>query len=226
MIKSMTGFGSREKDIAPFGRISVELRSTNHKFQEALIHMPEGFLPLEDRLKKEIEAKIKRGRVTCAINIIGRKTTSVFMNRPLIKNYLSSLKKIKKEFHLKDEVSLSGLINLPGVISLETNRVSDSAVWPHLKVLLKGALEELLKSRQKEGKATYYFLKNRADGLNLNLGLIKSHFKKALKNKIKGIATNEERASFLKDSDISEEIERLSFHIRNFRHKIAKSGPK
>ena len=67
MLQSMTGFGSKEIEIAPFGKITFEMRSTNHKFLETVFHFPEGFISLEDRIKKEIEAKIKRGRVTCAM---------------------------------------------------------------------------------------------------------------------------------------------------------------
>ncbi|MCX5702683.1 MAG: hypothetical protein NTW64_06940, partial [Candidatus Omnitrophica bacterium] len=91
MIKSMTGFGSKEANIAPFGKIRAELRSTNHKFLDIVLHLPEGFLSLEDRIKKEIEAHVKRGRVTCVINIITAKNPSVFINRRLLKSYILAL---------------------------------------------------------------------------------------------------------------------------------------
>ena len=60
MIKSMTGFGSYESEISSVGKISVELRSTNHKFLEITLHLPDGSLSLEERIKKSIESKIKR----------------------------------------------------------------------------------------------------------------------------------------------------------------------
>ena len=62
IINSMTGFGSQETEISSLGRINVELRCTNHKFSETVFHLPDGLLSLEDRLKKEIESRIKRGR--------------------------------------------------------------------------------------------------------------------------------------------------------------------
>ena len=52
----MTGFGSKEV-CADFGKVSVELRSSNHKFFETVIHLPPGYLVLEDRIKKFLEAK-------------------------------------------------------------------------------------------------------------------------------------------------------------------------
>ena len=224
-IQSMTGFGSREIEVAPFGKISVELRSSNHKFLEAVFHLPEGFLFLEDRLKKEIEAKIKRGRVVCAINIMGAETSNVFINRPLLKRYISTLKQIKRQLQIKDEISINTLIHLPGVLSLEENRNLKANIWPALKILARRSLEDLVKARQKEGRALSGFLKNSSEALKTNLDIIKTRFKKAVKEKLSHINTDEERAGFLKDADITEEIQRLAFHIRNFKNKLSKNGP-
>ena len=70
IINSMTGFGSSQEEINSFGTISVELRCTNHKFSEVVFHLPEGLLSLEDKLKKEIEGRIKRGEGTLARSIL------------------------------------------------------------------------------------------------------------------------------------------------------------
>jgi len=221
----MTGFGARETGIAAFGKICVELRSSNHKFLESVFHLPAGFLSLEDRIKKEIEAKVKRGRVTCVITISGGEASSVLINKALLKNYISQLENIKKRFQIKDEISINTLIHLPGVLSLGENRTPKANIWPHLKILVKQALDDLVKMRQKEGKATHNFLKIRAETLEESLRIIKSRFKKAIKEKLTAIQTDEERVSFLKDTDITEEIERLAFHFRNFKNKLSKSGP-
>ena len=95
MLKSMTGFGSKEVDIPDIGKICVELRSINHKFLESVFHLPEGLLSLEDKLKKEIESRIRRGRVNCLVNIRGEKAQGIFVNRKLIKNYIHEFKNIR-----------------------------------------------------------------------------------------------------------------------------------
>jgi len=225
MIKSMTGFGSKEAQLAFLGKVSIELRSTNHKFLECVFHLPNGFLSLEDRIKKEIENKLKRGRVTCAINISGPQCSKVYINKALLKNYITGLKGIKKDFGLKEELNLNTLIHLPGVLSLEENRICASSLWLPLKSLLNAALEELVKMRLKEGAALRVFLKNKADSLNKGLIAVKVSFKKAAEKKLKGISSDEEKASFLKGTDITEEMERLSFHARNFKSKLSKNVP-
>ncbi len=225
MLISMTGFGSKEGEIPLFGKISVELRSTNHKFMEIVLHMPEGFLSLEDRIKKEIEAKAKRGRITCVININGGKAPSVFINEKLLKNYLSVLGKAKRQFQLRGEVGLDTLIQLPGVLSLTESSVPKEKIWPGLRILLKGAVDNFAKTRQKEGQALYAYLKSRGQILKTEVDAVQSRFKEVVEDKIAKIKVSEERNSFLKDTDISEEIERLSFHIKNFNHKLTKSIP-
>jgi len=225
MLNSMTGFGSRQARIPPFGKVSIELRSVNHKFLDMVFHLPEGFLSLEDRIKKEIEAKTKRGRVTCVINIISEEASAVFINERLLKNYIGRIKNIKKRFKIKDEVRLDTLIHLPGILSLAGSRSSKERIWPRLNLLVNQALEDLVKMRQKEGRALGAYLKSRAGALNNNLGIIKRRSKKVIKEKCSQIKTDEERASFLKETDITEEVERLAFHIQNFKNRLSKPGP-
>jgi len=224
-MQSMTGFGSKAVEIAPFGKISVEMRSSNHKFLETVFHLPEGFLSLEERIKKEIEVKIKRGRLVCAINIMGARAPGVCFDRALLERYLLVLKQIKNQYQIRDEISINALVQLPGVLSLEEKRNLKANIWHALKMLVRRALEELVKTRQKEGRALQRFFKNSSEVLKTNLDFIKIRFKKAVKKKLEQMATDEERSSFLKDTDITEEIDRLAFHIRNFRNKLAKNGP-
>jgi len=224
MLKSMTGFGGREAEAPFFGKISVELRSTNHKFLEVVFHLPEGFLALEDRMKKEIEAQLKRGRVTCGVNISGA-VARVFINEKMLKEYVGTIKKIKKNFSLSGEISLDALIRLPGVLSLAESSLSKARIWPHLKLLLNQALDHLVKVRRKEGRALEGYLKIRAKSLGMSMERVKNRFKSVMKERLTTFKTGEERAAFLKDTDISEEIERLAFHIKNFQQKLAKSSP-
>ncbi len=225
MLNSMTGFGSRQAKIWPFGKVGVELRSANHKFLDTVFHLPEGFLSLEDRIKKAVETKIKRGRVTCVMSLVGQESPTVFINERLVNGYLVALKKVKRRFGLKDDLRLDTLIHLPGILSLAESRTPKERIWPRLNLLVNQALDDLVKMRQKEGQALGGYLKIRAQTLDNNLSAVKSRSRKLIKAKCARIKTDEERSSFLKTTDITEEVERLAFHIRNFRNKLSKPGP-
>jgi uncharacterized protein (TIGR00255 family) len=225
ILNSMTGFGCQETEVNGVGRISVELRCTNHKFLETVFHLPEGLLALEDRLKKEIESKIKRGRIYCAINIRGQLAQGIFVNRKLLKNYLQELNGIKKEFKINDGLTLDSLIRLPGILLLKEDKPAGAHIWEQLKPVFSQALTNLLLARQKEGKALAGLLKNRSTLLKQDLLFIKQRFVVAVKSRLKKIQAEEERLAFLKGADVAEELDRLHFHINNFQHKIAQGGP-
>ncbi|MDO8489259.1 MAG: YicC/YloC family endoribonuclease [Candidatus Omnitrophota bacterium] len=202
----------------------MELKCTNHKFLETVFNLPEGLISLEDKLKKEIESRIRRGRIYCAINIKDQVIHGIFVNRKLLKNYLHELNSIKKEFKIEDGLTLDSLIRLPGILSLKENKPTGSHIWDKLKPVFLQALMNLLRARQKEGAALAGLLKNRSELLNKDVLFVKQRFAVAIKNRIKKIQTPEERLAFQKSADIAEEIDRLHFHIKNFQHKIASGG--
>ena len=224
IINSMTGFGSYEAEVSSMGRISVELRCTNHKFSETVFHLPEGLLSLEDKLKKEIEGKIKRGRIYCAINIKGQLAQGIFVNRKLLKNYLHELNSVKKEFKINDGLTLDSLIRLPGILSLKEDKPTGAHIWEKLKPIFLQALASLLAARQKEGKALAGLLNKRNALLKKDLAFIKRRFVIAVKSKLKNIQAEDERLAFLKGADVTEETDRLYFHINNLKHKITQGG--
>jgi len=225
MINSMTGFGGKAGEVPLFGKISVELRSSNHKFLETVLHLPEGFLILEDRIKKEIESRVKRGRITCMINIGASGSPGVYINEKLLKNYLSALTKISKQFHIGGEASLDTLIHLPGVLSLAESEIPKERIWPALKPLVVEAVNNFVRTRQKEGAALQKYLKSRIKILKSEAALLQKRFEYVLEREVAKLKTPEEKASFLKDADIGEEISRIAFHLKNFEHKLSKAGP-
>ena len=57
MIRSMTGYARAETQ-APWGRISWELRSVNHRYLDLQLKMPEEFRALESELSSRAGAKV------------------------------------------------------------------------------------------------------------------------------------------------------------------------
>ncbi|MFA5349533.1 MAG: DUF1732 domain-containing protein, partial [Candidatus Paceibacterota bacterium] len=146
------------------------------------------------------------------------------INKKLLGNYLAALADVKKKFRLKNNIGLESLIQLPGVLGVEESPVAYDKVWPYLRAILAASLDDLTAMRRKEGAALYRHLKNRALTVSGYLDSVRARFKKAVKKRVARLSSDEERSSFLRDSDITEEIERLAFHIGSFKSKIAKNG--
>jgi len=225
MLKSMTGFGKSEANIPAFAKVGFEVRSVNHRFLDIVCHFPEGFAYLEGRIKKEIEKKIKRGRITCLVNIIAKNEEKILINKRLLKEYYFSLNKLKRQLKIKEPLRMDTLIDLPGVLTVEESGNHRNRIWRKLRPLINAAITDLAQARAKEGRALYLDLKQRSEELKNALDVIGKRFKKVIKEKIDQIPAPEEKASFIKSSDITEEIIRLRFHINNFRKKLKKTGP-
>jgi len=225
MIQSMTGFGRSEQKIEPFGLITVEIRSINHKFLETVVHVPEGFLSLEDKIKKEIESRVQRGRITCVVTVSGGSGRDVVINERLLKKYLASIKSISGKYHIAGAVNINNLINMPGVLSLTENRKPVLKILPQIKALVAKAVSELIRMRRKEGQAIVKFLCERNDQIAGDIAMVKDRFVKVVKQKAARLPTDSERTAFLKESDINEELERIEYHVHNFKSKLSLSGP-
>ena len=222
--QSMTGFGTATGSLARFGTASVDLRSSNHKYLEIVLHLPNGFMVLEDYLKKEVEKIISRGRITLVVNVGINPFQKVSVNKGLFKDYYRSIKDVQNEFHINGEIGIANLLNLQGVLSLCEDKADARKYLPELKKIFQPALDGLLKSRKKEGQALRVYLKNHGRKLKEGLVAVTKRFNHVVAEKVKVLKTEDEKSCFLKNSDIGEELERLEYHIRNFIHKLDTGG--
>lgn len=108
MVSSMTGYGRGETK-SDSTNFVVEMKSVNHRYNDIIIRMPKKLSVLEERIRKLIKSSIKRGRIETYISIVesGETDIKIAPNVDLVKQYYASLKEIKNEIGLKDEITLS-----------------------------------------------------------------------------------------------------------------------
>ena len=220
MIKSMTGFGTATANVKPWGRMTMDVRSINHRFLDIVFHLPGGVTCVEDDLKREIEKRLVRGRITCAVNLNGGVTQKVSVNRALVRQYYLELKKAKDELHLRDDININTLMHLPGIWSVEDIRARKESL-PGVKALLKKALDGLTRGRIREGEQIYIDLMARCRIIQETLAQIQARYKKVLEQKASGLSSPDEQNGFLKSADITEELVRLNFHLKSAKSKLS-----
>lgn len=225
MLKSMTGFGSAQTRSSFLGKAQLEIRSLNHRFLEIVFNLPEGFAYLEEELKNILARTIKRGRVVVSLNITKRPSEKAVLHPHVIQEYYRVLKRLKQQLSIKEEVNLSVLLGLPGILTFGETKRAGNQVRLALRDLLAQALERLEKNRQKAGAALYRELISRIERLKTCLARIKRAARCAIKAKAALIQGSEERAGFLKNADISEELTLLEFHLKNFHQRMRQSQP-
>lgn len=223
MVVGMTGFGRAQCQYKQL-ELTLQMRSVNHRFFEVVFHIPENLIFLEGRIKKYIQGYIRRGRVTVNLSIHGNLGAKVVIEQELARRYFQSLRKLKKALNLSGEISLAQLSSFPGVLRLREAGLSDKIIWAAVEKLLRGACSDLRAMRLKEGRAVSIDMLSRASKIHKKLLFVKRRTPLVIavkRRRIKEIAGNvEEIGAIIKGCDISEEVTRLEFHLKNFTEKM------
>ncbi len=207
----MTGFGCAE---FAHGKIkgSVEIKSLNHRYLDIGYFLPIGFASTESKIRDLLSQSIERGRVTVSVKIVNKPAPTVSFNKDVVQTYLKYARILKKDFGLGGDLSVSGLIELPGVVDARETMVGPDELWPAIEKSFKSALNSLLDMRKREGKSLVADISSILKRMLFEIKKIRSRAKIILKGKKKTLP-DEEFAAFQKSSDINEELSRLTHHI-------------
>jgi len=211
----MTGFGSAEISSGSTKGI-VEVKSVNHRYLDVGYFLPPGFMLLEDKIRKRVKKSVLRGRISIVMKITKKEVATVLFNKKVVQTYLKQEKSLKKEFGLSGNLSLGGLIRLPGVVDVQETNVNASALWPAVDKAIKIALGSLVKMRKREGASIIKDVKSQLSRMSLQINKIRSREKQVLTQQKKRMDA-EEFFSYQNSIDVNEEISRLAHHIVEFR---------
>lgn len=243
MIKSMTGYGRGESS-SKISIFKVEIKSVNYKFFDMSAKLPNGLFVFEDRIRECVQKRIKRGRVHVAIGYEDglKRTKKIFLDRELASFLLKEIRKFRKAESLKGEIDLNQIIAFPGVLSYRDSTAEVHRLWSVLKEALEEALENLDKSRAREGHNLLRDLlyrvkkiKRHIDSIkkrsNISIKYYKGEFSKRIKELSGGIEMDKGRleqevAIYAKNCDITEEITRIKSHLENFEKSLSTGGEK
>ncbi|GBD37879.1 hypothetical protein HRbin37_00118 [bacterium HR37] len=239
-MKSMTGFGRAEGKIS-LGKVTAEARTENHRFLDINFQLPDIFLPIEQELTDIIKRYIRRGKVRILISHEPLKNRLPTINIELAKKSLETVKRLKKELKINEEIKLEHILMIKEFFSSETKPNLKKDDYTKLKEVLRSAILRLDKTRSAEGRKLQKDLKQRI----ANIGRIVTSIERERKNFTKetmerlrdrirklleNIQVDETRLyqeiAFLADrTDITEEITRLRAHISRFRELLTRTGP-
>jgi len=152
-MKSMTGYG-RGECTAKGASITVELNSVNRKQAEVSLSVPSELESIEPDLRDLILASVSRGRVSGRVVLQytgSSRASSVAVNETQAKAYRRELSKLAKSLEIPDNLSMEGLLRLPGVLENAQPTLDAKAFRAPIKSALGQALEGLLSMREKEG---------------------------------------------------------------------------
>ena len=153
MIKSMTGFGrcelSNEKR-----KITVELKSVNHRYLDVNIRMPKKLNFFESAIRTLLKKYMQRGKVDMFISYedYSEQTLAVKYNATIAKEYLTYLQQMADEFNLENDIRVSSLSRYPEVLTREEQSADEDELWSDLSQAIREACTQFVATRTTEGE--------------------------------------------------------------------------
>ncbi len=231
----MTGFGRGSAAGDTFS-ITIDLKTVNNRFLDIALRLPSDLQSLESTFKKQIGARLARGRVEVNFQFERTEEAEYEMNRPVIEGYLKVLETMRTEFGLSGEPDVNVIARLPNVFQVKRSEFGEEFNGG-VESALQLALDDLETMRAREGDALKSELTTRLAEIETRLGpiseqssMIGDEYLQRLTKRIGEMlaksdsqieidqARMAQEVAYLADkADISEEIARLTTHLDHFR---------
>ena len=215
----------------------------NRKQSDIVINLPRDLAELEPRIRQTINENISRGRTnaTIALHSSPNGARNLALDTELARSYHEAMRALQKELNAPGEITISTILQAPGVMRFPEQALNAEEAWPAIDRALRGALSDLIKMREREGKHLAKDLIHRLKAIRRKLKEIHAfhpdvvkRYRAVLLDRIQKaglpIASDDERLlkeiSFFADrADVSEELTRLESHLAQFAHHLRSKEP-
>lgn len=241
MIKSMTGFGRCEVSEGS-RKITVEMKSVNHRYLDVSIKMPKKLNFFEAAIRSELKNYIQRGKVDIFITYedLTEANVCVRYNKELAAEYMKYLQQMEQDFSLDNDIRVSTLSRYPEVLTMEEQTTDEEELWQLLNRALKGAAEGFVDARIREGENLKEDLTVKLDGMLNHVEFITERspqiiadYRQKLREKVQELLEDNqidenrlvmEVTIFADKVCVDEELVRLKSHIETTRAELQKGG--
>ena len=219
MIRSMTGYG-RAENVTAERKITIEIKSVNHRYLDLNIRMPKKFSLFEGEIRNLLKTYAQRGKIDLFITCEDYASVSGTLkyNRELAAEYLNYLREMEKDFGLENDIKVSQLSRYPDVFVMEEQSIDEEKLWNSLAEPIREACRKFVETREREGHALRDDLLKKLDGLNEMVGLIEkrspevvSAYREKLETKVRELLAD----TTIEESRIAAEVVIYSDKICN-----------
>lgn len=233
MVRSMTGFGRAKAQIDGLD-ITVEIKSVNHRYFEFSCRLPRAYSFLEEKIKSRLSGSITRGKVEVSVLIDDNteNATVVEIDREYTSAYLAALKKLSKEYGIKNDIKVSSLVGNNDIFKIKRQTIEDEVITKAVFTVLEEALNNFITMRTQEGERLLKDVTDRAKYILEKVSFIEERspetvksYRERIEQKIKELlgdsSIDEQRiltevAIFADKVAVAEETVRLRSHIKQF----------
>jgi uncharacterized protein (TIGR00255 family) len=243
MIRSMTGFGAADGEVGG-GRVSVEVRSVNHRFFSPSIKLPSALVRLEGDVRDALRRGVTRGHVTVSARFerdIDGEVELTPIDEARFAAYVARLRGLQQQHGLTDTLDVGTILRMPDVFSGATREELPAEAGAQLVAIVDRAVVALLEMRAAEGARLVSYLDDRLAVIEAALDRIaaraparvteqRDRLRNAVRELSEGVSIDEVRLAqeiaLLADRlDVQEELSRFRAHIAAFRAALRAAQP-
>ena len=149
-MRSMTGYGKGTAERA--GRkVSVEIKSVNHRFLDLNIKLPRALSFAEDAVRSAVKKAVERGHLDIYVNYEREECGRVSMDEALARDYCVMAAKAGMKFGIANDFGVASLFRMPDVVTVKEEEEDEEALSALVGEAAAQALDGLVAMREKEG---------------------------------------------------------------------------
>ncbi|WP_154654840.1 YicC/YloC family endoribonuclease [Solimonas variicoloris] len=231
----MTGY-ARVEAAFPWGRLSWELRSVNHRYFDVQFKVPEEFRVLEGELRQAAGAKIARGKVECGLRYVREAAVAdrIELDRPRLVQLKDALDALAAELGATAVPEPMRVLAYPGVVREE--QADFAPLLAEARTLFDAALRDFAAARAREGERLQQFIVERCAAIETLVAdvrarhpLVRDQWLARLKARCAELGVEvepqrlaQELALMAQRLDVEEEMSRLLSHLQEVRTSLAR----
>lgn len=240
-MRSMTGYGRGEAQVGG-ARITLELRSLNHRFLEVRVRTSSELVDHAFFLEQGCRELFTRGRYDVSARYEGSGVEDLQLDSERLRRLHAVLSGLNQELSPNSPLPLSAVLSVPGVFSTVL-KLDPEVVKNGLDRALRAAREALDRMRDAEGRALGDDLQGRLQAVqslreriaaqsDTLLVLHKNRLQERMAKLLAGTQIHVdpqrlevELALLAERSDVTEELVRLASHFEQFSALLAATEP-
>ena len=219
MIRSMTGFGHGEVSNDKNQKVTVEMKSVNHRYCDISLKLPKKLAMFEANIRNIMKEYASRGKIDIYVSYedLSETAVSLHYNQAMSEEYMQVFKKMQEDFNIETKITAEALAKYPEVVTIEEVQQDEEVWWELLEAALRQAAEKFVETRTIEGANLKRDLLGKLDQMAADVAFIEerspqiiAEYRSKLEEKVK---------EFLEDSTIEEN--RIAAEVTLYADKIA-----
>ena len=219
MIRSMTGFGHGEVSNDKNQKVTVEMKSVNHRNCDISLKLPKKLAMFEANIRNIMKEYASRGKIDIYVSYedLSETAVSLHYNQAMAEEYMQVFKKMQEDFNIETKITAEALAKYPEVVTIEEVQQDEEVWWELLEAALRQAAEKFVETRTIEGANLKRDLLGKLDQMAADVTFIEerspqiiAEYRSKLEEKVK---------EFLEDSTIEEN--RIAAEVTLYADKIA-----